>query len=243
MPYNTSHTLDVQQHQDLNLGVEESGSQVSIAGAAALAKARMAAEEASHEPVGGHGHNPSLENVSSITGDSVSSPLDTATPPYRSRSERHRRGGGAQRSPSSSSSNAHHRHWRGAFGSGTLGTETAPSLITTSSSESSRRYPSTSRRHYHSQRRRGNGDGDSIDSGSISARTLAQTAAPNLSEMDIDRLAESIVARIHGRDPTLTEQAMYRHAGNPSAVGVRSSVLSEGEEPPPPWSAPVAGRV
>ena len=232
MRYNPIHSLDVPQQQ--NLGVEEGGSSVSIVGSATSAKAQMAAEEARQARSVGHGRNPSLENVSSLTGGSVVSPVDTATPPYRSQSERQLRGAAtAQRPSSSSSTNVHNRYWRGVFGSATVAT--TPSLITTSSSESSRRHQSTRLAYTSQQPPRRDVDRISVDSGSISPRALAQTAAPNLSAVDIDRLAESIVARIHGRD----------HTGNPSSVGVgvRSSVLSEGDEPPPPWSAPVAGSV
>jgi hypothetical protein len=56
------------------------------------------------------------------------------------------------------------------------------------------------------------------------AATFARNAAPNLSAIDIDRLAESIVARMHGRDPVI----------HPSAV-----MEADENEPPPPWSAPV----
>lgn len=235
VPYNIGSNLNVQPGPYLGGEAHE-----SITGAAGLAKIRMAAEEArlaslERRNASGHTHNPSLENASSITGDTVLSPADSATPPYRSRSHHQRRDREARRSPSSGSSSGRHLHWRGAFASGTVATESGISLVTpsTSGSESSRRYPSTRRHRSH---RRGRDD-DSLGSGSISARTLAQTVAPNLSERDIDRLAESIVARIHGRDPTLAENGRYGH------VGARESVLSEGEEePPPPWSAPENNR-
>jgi hypothetical protein len=64
-------------------------------------------------------------------------------------------------------------------------------------------------------------------SNSMSARAFAQAAAPSLSARDIDRLAESIVARMQGRDPALRERI----------VEEGESELTE-DEPPPPWSAP-----
>lgn len=54
--------------------------------------------------------------------------------------------------------------------------------------------------------------------------TFARNAAPNLSAIDIDRLAENIVARMHGRDPVILPGAVMEANEN---------------EPPPPWSAPV----
>jgi hypothetical protein len=62
---------------------------------------------------------------------------------------------------------------------------------------------------------------------SMSARGFARAAAPSLSATDIDRLAESIVARMQGRDPVLRER-IVEEAG---------SELTQ-DEPPPPWSAP-----
>jgi len=66
------------------------------------------------------------------------------------------------------------------------------------------------------------------DTNSISARMIAQAAAPSLSATDIDRLAESIVARMTGRDRDLRGRS----------VEEGETVVSE-EEPPPPWSAPM----
>ena len=63
-------------------------------------------------------------------------------------------------------------------------------------------------------------------SNAMSARAFAQAAAPSLSARDIDRLAESIVARMQGRDPALRERI----------VEEGGSELTE-DEPPPPWSA------
>lgn len=58
--------------------------------------------------------------------------------------------------------------------------------------------------------------------GTASVRTLAQAAGQNLSPADIDRLAESIVARMQGRGGTIAE---------------------EDDEPPPPWSPNRMGHV
>ena len=70
----------------------------------------------------------------------------------------------------------------------------------------------------------------SSGSGSVSARTFAQAVAPNLSPADIDRLAESIVARMQGRD-----------AAREVIVEEGSSIVDD--EPPPPWSPNRTSRV
>lgn len=61
----------------------------------------------------------------------------------------------------------------------------------------------------------------------MSARTLAQTLAPDLSERDIRRLADTIVARMQAGAP-LSNQDI------PSSETGASSVIVD---PPPPWRA------
>lgn len=62
---------------------------------------------------------------------------------------------------------------------------------------------------------------------SISARSLAQALAPNLSQGDIDRLADTIIARMQSGAPFVTPQGEILLSG-----------LSDlGEDPPPPWRA------
>lgn len=62
---------------------------------------------------------------------------------------------------------------------------------------------------------------------SISARTLAQQVAPDLSERDIRRLADTIVARMQAGAPVVPQD-------EPSSGTVSSSVIAD---PPPPWRA------
>ena len=62
---------------------------------------------------------------------------------------------------------------------------------------------------------------------SMSAMTLAQTLAPNLSERDIRRLADTIVARMQAGVP-LSPQDL------PSSSTNAGSVVAD---PPPPWRA------
>jgi hypothetical protein len=100
--------------------------------------------------------------------------------------------------------------------------------------EGSREHPSVPQQTGNALNHRGR-DGYAFDSystltrssNSMSARGFAQAAAPSLSARDLDRLAESIVARMQGRDPALRERI----------VEEGESELTE-DEPPPPWSAP-----
>lgn len=61
---------------------------------------------------------------------------------------------------------------------------------------------------------------------SISARSLAQAIAPNLSQVDINRLADTIVARMQAGAPIVTPQG-----------DVLSGQSELGEDPPPPFRA------
>lgn len=85
----------------------------------------------------------------------------------------------------------------------------------------------TSDRSYSNGRQSRETNNINTSSDGVSPRALAQAAAPQLSDGDIERLAESIVSRMQGRDPAIYERALYASEGG--------SILEE--EPPPPWTA------
>lgn len=69
---------------------------------------------------------------------------------------------------------------------------------------------------------------------SISARTLAQELAPHLSDHDIIRLADNIVARMQ-----LTGAAIHSEQNSRIVAGENESEFSV--DPPPPWRASWTG--
>jgi hypothetical protein len=140
-----------------------------------------------------------------------------------------------------------HRRHNGSSTSLTASSGPRSGPSTTDSSVLPYRSQSGRGRHYHSRTESGRTDpqqpqphhrpqGSATTSDSLSsvtgspqlsqAATFARNAAPNLSAIDIDRLAENIVARMHGRDPVIL-------------LGAGAVMEADENEPPPPWSAPV----
>ncbi|KAG8850780.1 hypothetical protein FRC20_001927 [Serendipita sp. 405] len=190
-----------------------------------------------------NGSRPSFEDSMTASGlDSLISPSTfggSTLPLYRSRSQRVRTAPIAEENETTSSSfgrshrsrsrrhrHHYHRHHEHHPSSEHSQTDSVVGLPTTTSS---------------SGRGAASYTANSLSrSGSMSARSLAQAAAPSLSEGDIDRLAASIVARMQGRDPAEYEMRVYGpERTNESVV---SEDEQEQEEPPPPWSAPYNPR-
>ncbi|KAG8812536.1 hypothetical protein FRC19_003072 [Serendipita sp. 401] len=190
-----------------------------------------------------NGSRPSFEDSMTASGlDSLISPSTfggSTLPLYRSRSQRVRTAPIAEENETTSSSfgrshrsrsrrhrHHYHRHHEHHPSSEHSQTDSVVGLPTTTSS---------------SGRGAASYTANSLSrSGSMSARSLAQAAAPSLSEGDIDRLAASIVARMQGRDPAEYEMRVYGpERTNESVV---SEDEREQEEPPPPWSAPYNPR-